>query len=158
MVQLLDYLRPEYISEELTATTRDALLRELAFPLIQDLPLDLEERVIEVLRKREELQSTAVGGGVAIPHGKVPGFPEIRIGVGIHPRGIEFKAVDAEPVTLFFLLLASDRDSALYLNLLGKIARIIRSLEIRSRLCEARTRKEILQILAEAERSPLISI
>lgn len=158
MVRLLDYIQPRYIIKELRATNRDELLRELSLPLVSDLPALLQERVVEALKKREELQSTAVGGGVAIPHGKVPDFPEIRIGVGIHPRGAEFFAVDRKPVNLFFLLLASDRDTGLYLNLLGRIARIIRSQEIRTRLSSARTREEILAILEEVENAAVLPL
>jgi PTS system nitrogen regulatory IIA component len=158
MVRLLDYLEPEYITEALTATTREGLLRELSLPLVQDLSSALKEKAIEVLRHREELQSTAVGGGVAIPHGKIPDFPQIRIGVGIHPQGMDFFAVDRKPVTLFFLLLAPPHESALYLHLLGIIARLIRSPEIRGDLTRARTRKEIFEILTGAENSPLLSL
>jgi len=158
MVRLLDYIEPHYITEALTATTREGVLRELSRPLVQDLTNSLQEKVIEILLKREELQSTAVGGGIAIPHGKIPEFPRIRIGVGIHPSGVEFRAVDRRPVTLFFLLLAPPQESALYLQLLGLIARLIRSQEVRGNLVGARTRQEILDILSGAESSSLLSL
>jgi PTS system nitrogen regulatory IIA component len=79
------------------------------------------------LAEREALGSTGVGGGVAIPHCKLSGLSRAILAIGIAPEGIEFRAVDALPVRLFFLVVSPSQSPAEHLQVLAAISRRVRA-------------------------------
>ena len=96
-----------------------------------------ESEIAAVLAERERLASTAVGGGVAIPHGTLPQLTRIY---GLFARlapPIDFGAVDGQPVDLLFLLLAPESAGAAHLTALARIARLFREPDVAKRLREA---------------------
>ncbi len=111
------------------------------------------EQILAILQERERLGSTGVGEGFAIPHGKVAGLDEM-VGVLAHlDTGVEFDAVDDQPVDLFFLLLAPEDASALHLKTLSKVARLMRSEEVRAAMRGASS-AEALYAIAIAHEKP----
>ncbi|MBN2656717.1 MAG: PTS sugar transporter subunit IIA [Spirochaetales bacterium] len=81
---------------------------------------------------REELSSTGLGGGIAIPHAKIPGIEELTVAVGLSPDGIDFDSLDGQPSTIFFLILAAPDQTGPHLQALTEIANISRD----SAFCE----------------------
>lgn len=151
---LTPYLHPDAVLADLQGTNRDAVLAELAKPLLTDLSADLAREALRVLIDRERLGSTGIGEEVAIPHGKVPGFPEVRLALGLHRRGVDFGSVDAKPVKILFLLLAPEGVAAgTHLQLLARIARLVRRPQVRAELLAAKDSAGLLAaaVAADAE-------
>jgi PTS system nitrogen regulatory IIA component len=89
-----------------------------------------------VILEREKLGSTGIGEGVAIPHGKMKGLDTILCAFGRSKKGVEFGAVDRQPVHILFLLLAPEETTGLHLRMLSRISRILRDASFRKRLME----------------------
>ncbi|ADH86870.1 PTS sugar transporter subunit IIA [Desulfurivibrio alkaliphilus] len=137
------------IITELKATGKKEVLRELAAAAVEQHPgLELEG-LCAILEEREELGSTGIGDGVAIPHGKVPELAEMVMVFGRSTQGIPFAAQDGRPVHLFFLLLAPAASSTPYLGRLAELARFLRDHQIRARLQQAESREELARILRD---------
>lgn len=140
---------PNAIVAELEGKTKADVIERLAATILGDLDRSLASLALRTLHEREQLGSTGTGDGVAIPHGKVPGFPEIRIAFGRHRVGVDFGAADGIPADLIFLVLGPPDQPAEHLKTLAAIARLTRQAEVRARLREAADAAEILSILAE---------
>jgi mannitol/fructose-specific phosphotransferase system IIA component (Ntr-type) len=82
------------------------------------------ERLLTALKQREEIVSTGIGNSVAIPHADLPEIEKPRLALGIFPEGVDFDAVDAEPVHLVFMLLGTPRTPGLHMRILARIARL----------------------------------
>ena len=96
-----------------------------------------EAAVLEVLLAREQLASTGVGSGVAIPHGRVRELDEIRAAMVIAPRGVDFEAIDGEPVRLLVAIVAPKDKPSQHLKVLADVSRLLRRAWVREALVEA---------------------
>jgi len=150
-VQLTELLTPERIKIPLLSPTKDEILGELVEMVgrnasVRDLP-----DVLRAVREREEVLSTGIGNGVAIPHGKSAGVSELALVAGVQPAGIDFEALDGQPVSLFFLLVGPESAAGQHVKALSRISRLLRRDSFRVRLIEAVTPEEFYSIIAEAE-------
>ena len=102
--------------------------------------------------KREKSISTAVGGGVAIPHGSVDCVDDLLGAIGISAGGISFEALDGEPVYIVVLLLVPKAAFGKHIKTLAQIARILSRADIRNRIRSAGSPGEVLRIIEKAER------
>ncbi len=133
---------------ELAAAKKDAVLSELIAPALrQNSALDAA-KVLEVLRDREQLGSTAVGNGIAIPHGKLRDLDRMILTFGRSEGGIDFGAPDGKPCHLFFMVLAADGAAGQHLGMLGLIARLGRDDAFRTCVMQASNKTELWNILA----------
>ncbi len=111
------------------------------------------ENILAILQEREKLGSTGVGEGFAIPHGKLADITDM-IGVLVHlEEAVDFDAVDDQPVDLMFLLLAPEDASALHLKTLSKVARLMRSEEVRAAMRGAKSAEALYAIAIAREKS-----
>jgi fructose-specific phosphotransferase system IIA component len=141
-------LDERFFVRDLRAKTKEGVLKELADCLAQDREVRDSKLLLEMLKKRESLGSTAIGSGVAIPHGRSLAISSIKILFARHGKGVDFEAPDGEPVRLFFLIVAPPQDrNNEYLPLLGQIAELVKDPDARSRLLEASTFGDLRQIL-----------
>ncbi|MFQ5480956.1 MAG: PTS sugar transporter subunit IIA, partial [Thermodesulfobacteriota bacterium] len=101
---------------------------------------------------REQLGTTGIGHSVALPHGKLKGVNEIKVFFGRSTEGVDFKAIDNEPVHLIFLIIAPENSAADHLKLLACISRILKSQELRRRLMNADDPVSIFNIISEADK------
>ncbi len=139
-------LHESCIRLQLEATDKEGVLRELA-GLVHHRCEPLErEQLDRVLLEREQVGSTGVGNGIAIPHGKVAGLEEILLGFGRSRKGILFDAVDNRPVHLFALILAPVSMADEYLRTLARISRILKDSDSRNRLLQAAHRRDVQEI------------
>lgn len=132
-MRLRDFLQPSAIRLGLTSASREAALAEL----VQTLGLTgrRAESVLRVLARREQLGSTGLGRGIAIPHGRSLAVTRLRLGFATHPAGLDFRALDGRPVHALFLILAPPVEVAnQYLPLLGRIAQLVREPNVPERL------------------------
>ncbi|MDL2209520.1 PTS sugar transporter subunit IIA [Desulfovibrio sp. OttesenSCG-928-O18] len=147
-MQLSDYLYGECTVANLAARNKAAALAELAGAAAAT-GLD-RETVEAVLLEREQMGSTAVGSGYAIPHGKIPGLEKMRLIFARSIEGIDFAAPDGKMCHFFFVVLAPEGAAGQHLGLLGAIARLARDATFTSRLRQAKTADELAAFLAAA--------
>ncbi len=150
-MKITDILKPEKIIIDFKGTEKLEILNEMIDVFIGDLRvLDLDT-VRTVVLEREEIMSTGVGNGFAIPHGKTNMVSEMVAGFGLIKNPIEFDALDGKPVSLIFLLIGQADSVGQHLKMLSRISRIMNQENIRGKLVNAETSEEILQIFDEED-------
>jgi len=144
---LTDLVAPNAVLPALKADNKKQVIQELAAQAAS-LTGQSEKAILEILLQREKLGSTAVGNGVAIPHGKLPKLGRL---FGLFARlehPVDFEALDSQPVDLVFLLLAPEAAGADHLKALARVARLLRDSEIAKKLRESRDADALYAVLA----------
>jgi len=150
-VRLSQHLRPELVLIAPPARDREELFRLFAASFAEvGLTRDPEE-VMSRLVGREAILSTAIGGGVAVPHAQIPGLGRLAMAASIHPDGIRYPALDDEPVRLVFCLLGDTTTTADHLAGLARLARLARSRYVLDELSQSRSGEEFIATLARLE-------
>ena len=132
-MRLRDYFEPSAISLELSGRTKDEVLAEL----VALLGVDERARsvILRLVQRREQLGSTGIGRGVAVPHCRSLAVNRLRLAFGRHPTGVEFQSIDQRPVTSLFLIVAPPSEVAnQYLTVLARIAHLAKDPEVLERL------------------------
>ncbi|HEX7049554.1 MAG TPA: PTS sugar transporter subunit IIA [Longimicrobiales bacterium] len=145
-MELRDFFNREAINLNLKGETKDEILKEL----IGLLGLDEKSEGIlfKMLKRRENLGSTGIGRGIAIPHCRSLVVHRLRVAFGRKPNGVDFDAIDRQPVRFFFLIVAPPLEvSNQYLPVLGKIAQFAKEPEVVERLEAVQTPDEFLELL-----------
>ncbi len=150
-MKITDFLPERLVIPELTAEDKEGLLRELAGHLSTAHPQIDGDRLLQVLWEREKLGSTAIGDGIAIPHGKMPGLAAVLGAFGRHPRGIDFDSLDGAPTKLFFLLVAPEDSAGLHLKALARVSRLLKDADFRRRLVEADDGTRLYSLIREED-------
>jgi nitrogen PTS system EIIA component len=154
-VKLHNLLSEDLIISDLGSSTRDEVLREIVHFLKAAGRIPREKPLFEKLVAREELGSTAIGDGVAIPHCKLKGLKSPLILLGVSRRGVAYGAPDGKPSTLFFLVVCSRDEPGTSLQILAAIASLVRKAPgLPRRVLEARTPRSIIEIIREEENRP----
>lgn len=148
---LTDLLSPQRIRIPLVSDTKADLLRELVDLAIAGVEVKDSEDVLRAVQDREEVLSTGIGSGVAIPHGKSSSVQELVLAAGVARDGVDFEALDGQPVQLFFLLVGPDSSAGQHVKALSRISRLLRRDTFRERLVAASDPQEFYAILSEAE-------
>lgn len=107
---------------------------------------DIDE-LIQALIERENIMSTGIGFGIAIPHAKIKSVKEITFAIGISKNGIDFDSLDGEPVHLIILVAAGERQHKNYLKILSSIMTILKDNVVKEKIINSETAEEILTIL-----------
>src|SRR3954471_9333040 len=132
------HLRPTLFIPELKSKKKSSVLEEMVAHLAEQQIARQADALLEVLRQREALGSTGVGKGIAIPHARSTMVAERAVLLARSTRGIDFEAVDGNPVHLFFLIVAPPLDTdPIYLQMLAQIVRSVRLAPARRRILEA---------------------
>ena len=152
-VVLSELISPATINLNLKSADRDAVLDELVgqIPAVAHQP-EARSTLLRALREREQLHSTGIGDGVALPHARnalVGLVDRPVIAFGRHAQGIPFDAIDDEPARLFFLLVAPTVTQ--HLAVLARISRLLRDSRVRQELLTADSAKKVLALIREAE-------
>src|SRR5437667_7906352 len=125
-MKITESLTADMVVPDVGGTTKPQVLRELARPLANKYR-DLElASITAVLGERERLGSTAIGDGIAIPHGKMPGVRQIIGTFGRHRQGVDFESLDGRPTHLFFVLVAPEDSTSLHLKALARGSRLFK--------------------------------
>lgn len=139
-------LKEEDIILKLEASNKEGVILELTGALHQHCPhIDLEN-LHRVVREREQIGSTGVGNGVAIPHGKIDGLDQTFLCFGRSEGGIHFDSIDNQPVTLFMMILSPTAQTDDYLKTLAQISRLLKQPEKRRALRQASSKEQIAQV------------
>ena len=152
-MKISELLNPQAIIAKLEATEKGAVLAELTDRLVS-LESDLDrDAVLAVLHEREKLGSTGIGDGVAIPHGKISGLPELRLVFARSRKGVDFESMDGQLARLFFLLIAPEGSVGVHLKTLARISKLLKDATVRKKLLNAADDQDIYRIIVENEGS-----
>jgi mannitol/fructose-specific phosphotransferase system IIA component (Ntr-type) len=154
-VVLSEFLSPATINLNLKSTDREAVLSELVnqIPELAKQPA-ARETLLRALHEREQLHSTGIGDGIALPHARnaLVGLVDRSIIVfGRHPTGIPYGALDKLPARLFFLLIAPSVTQ--HLGILARLSRLLRDPRLRQNLLTVQTPQETIELIQESEKS-----
>jgi PTS system nitrogen regulatory IIA component len=150
-MKITEILSPEMVVAELRGGTKAEVLSELAQCLTKGHAEISMDRLLAVLNERERLGSTAIGDGIAIPHGKLRGITRI-IGVfGRSREGVDFESLDGNPTNLFFLLVAPEDSASLHLKALARVSRLFKDANFRKHLLDAADGAELYRLLKEED-------
>ncbi len=145
------FLDAKAIEAKLESKSKDEVLEELTDLLEKAGKLTDRKEFLRVIREREELGSTGIGYNIAIPHARSTGIKDLTGAFGISKEGIDFDALDKEPVYLFFMLAAPKNASGDYLKALATISRLLRNRKSREALMKASAVQEIVKIIEKQE-------
>ena len=144
---LIDLVAPNAILPALKVNNKKQVLHELAARAAM-LSGQNERAIFDILMQREKLGSTAVGNGIAIPHGKMPGLTRLFGLFARLDRPVDFEALDNQPVDLVFLLLAPEGAGADHLKALARIARLLRDPTVAHKLRGSHDAESLYAVLA----------
>ena len=130
------------------ATSKKHLLNELCKLANKNFNIDVRV-LLENLTKREKLGSTAVGNGIAIPHSNVSSIEKPLVLVATLSKGLEFNAIDDQPVDIIFLLLAPDEKSSEHLQALALISRLLRDKDLTNKLRGCKNSESAIMVITQ---------
>lgn len=149
-----DFVAHDAIRSSVQANTKEGVIREMAQALVDAGRITAGELdgIVKAIMKREELGSTGIGRGVAVPHTKHPSVDRLLGTVAVSQEGIDFDSLDGEPVQLFFLLVSPPDRPGDHLRALENISRQLRDDTFCRELKAATTPAEIQQLLEESDK------
>jgi PTS system fructose-specific IIA component/PTS system nitrogen regulatory IIA component len=155
LMKFADFIQVGAIKADLAADDKEGVIRELATALAEagSLKSDDLDGIIRAIMKREELGSTGIGKGIAVPHTKHASVSKLVGTVGVSADGVDFNSLDGEKVHLFFLLISPPDRPGDHLRALENISRQLRDDSFCRFLKQSRTSAEIQQLLTEADNS-----
>ncbi len=135
----------------LESEDKEEVFAELIEVLVRAGRIADRDRALRAILTREEMASTGIGNGVAVPHGKDPSIKRLTAALGISRKGIDYDAADGQPVHVVFLVLAEANNPGPHVECLGEIARLLNLPGFYDRLCKAETPQEALAIIKSEE-------
>lgn len=150
-MKITDFLSVDTVIPNLNSRDKNAVLQELAEGLtVQHRGLE-PKQVLDVLLARERISTTAIGEGVAIPHGKLANVDRV-LGVFARSReGVDFASLDGAPTHLFFMLIAPENAAADHLKALARISRLLKDEAFRDRLLAGKSRQELYALIVDED-------
>lgn len=150
-MKITDILVRDAVILDLAARTKREALSEMARALARHEPGLDEERLLQSLIEREQLSSTGIGEGVAIPHGRIPGLSRLAAAFARSRAGVDFESIDGQATHLFFLLVVPQHSGGQHLKALARISRFLRDADFRERLARAETLDDVFRAIEEED-------
>jgi PTS system nitrogen regulatory IIA component len=151
-VRLLDYAAPDLIALDLAAGDKQELLHQLVELLLRSGRVRDGEHLMGELLKREQVMSTGIGGGIAIPHALTDDIEKLALVFGRTGSPMDFQAMDSKPVDLVFMLVGPKTASSVYVKLLARVSRLLQNEAFKERLRHAAGPEDVLAAFqAESE-------
>ena len=150
-MKLSDILEESCINMDMESLDKEESFEELVSLLAKAGKISDRKEIIEGLKEREKLGTTGIGEGVAIPHAKFGSVKKLTAALGISKVGIDYDAVDDEPVHVVILVLAEVNNPGPHIRLLAEIARLFQVPGFRDKLCNATSAREALELIKSEE-------
>ena len=151
-MKITDILTEDMVVPALRGRTKSDVIEELARVVAEHHQGEIDlRRLVQALEDRERLNSTALGEGVAIPHGKLPGLRRVIAAFGRSPAGVDFSSLDGKPTHLFFLLVAPEDSAGAHLKALARISRLLKDDAFRARLMAAAGGADLYRTIREED-------
>lgn len=154
-----DFIINDAIRAELSSDDKESVINELVQSLLDAGAVELDDKddIVAAILKREELGSTGIGRGVAVPHTKHPSVQKLVGTVGVSTDGVDFNSLDGEKVQLFFLLVSPPDRPGDHLRALENISRQLRDDTFCRFLKQSKKTDDITQLLTEADNNQFAS-
>jgi fructose-specific phosphotransferase system IIA component len=146
-----ELLDEKVVKVDLRSRTKHEVLEEMVSLLEEAGKIRDKKKVLDAILKREDLMSTGIGNGVAIPHAKIENLNGVLAAFGKSEAGIDFDALDAKPVHLIFLLIVDEAVHGGHVKILARISRLLKRAHFRKTLKKASTPQEILRLIQQEE-------
>ena len=148
-----DFISKKAINPTLQATDKESVIREMVQSLLDagEIAADQFDGIVEKVLDREELGSTGIGRGVAVPHTKHPSVEKLCGAVAVSEKGVDFASLDGDPVHLLFLLVSPPDRPGDHLRALENVSRRLRDDSFCRFLKQSKTAEDIWQLLEEAD-------
>ncbi len=150
--KIADYICLETINLDLKSKNKNSVIRELYDNIKSTGKIKDETLGYKDVCLREEMGSTGIGKGVALPHAKTKAVDEVVLTLGISKEGVEYGSVDEESVKILFMFLCPEEKTQEYLKVLARISRWIKEESFRERLLKAKSKEEIMEIIKNEEK------
>jgi PTS system nitrogen regulatory IIA component len=156
-MKIMDFLSKTAISLDIKSNKKENVLEELVDLLIEAGEIDkrCRAKMLESLMSRENLGSTAIGQGVAIPHAKTECVSKLVAAFGISKKGVDFDSLDGEPAYIFFLLAAPQDSAGPHLKALARISRLLKDKYFRDSLRNCGDDKSVIKIISQEDEKKL---
>ena len=151
-VKISNFINEKLILLKLKASDKKGVIEEMVKHLVNAGLVTNKNKLIKIVLDREALGTTAIGDGVAIPHGTSSLINEIIIAFGRANKGIEFDALDNMPVNLFFMLFFPEEAKGPHLKLLARLSRLLKEDDFRESLTNAATANEVVKFISHVEK------
>jgi PTS system nitrogen regulatory IIA component len=150
-MKITEFLSLQAVLPRLSGRNKPDVLRELSEALATAYPPLNAGRVLEVLVEREKLNTTGIGEGVAIPHGKLAGLPRLYGAFGVSQPGVDFASIDGKRTQLFFALVAPENSAGIHLKALARISRLFRNADFRDAILKAPDAERVYALISEED-------
>lgn len=152
-MKIMDFLSKNAITVNIKSANKDSVIKELVDLLITagDIEKKNKAKLIDLLKGREALGSTAIGQGVGIPHAKIDCINKLIAAFGVSKKGVNFESLDGELVYIFFLLLAPQDSAGPHLKALARISRLLKDKYFRESLKTCEDTKTVLKIIQQED-------
>ncbi|MCX8012598.1 MAG: PTS sugar transporter subunit IIA [Desulfobacterota bacterium] len=150
-MRITELMDKDFIIPSLVSKTKKEVLKELVDCIVKKEPEIDSEELLRVLLEREELGSTGIGDGIAIPHGKIKKLKKLIVSFGRSLEGIDFQSMDGKPTHIIFLLIAPENSAGTHLKALARISRLLKDSSFRKNIMEADTSQDIYDIIAQED-------
>ncbi len=150
-MRVYDLLDHNNVFPDLNVSSKPELISKLVDTLKLHVTDEITERAREAVLTREEIMSTGVGRGLAIPHGKAAGLDRSYAAFACLSTPIEYGAIDGEPVSMVFLLVGPEAQNSLHIKMLSRVSRLLNNQSFREKLEQSKTKDEILEAFRSEE-------
>jgi mannitol/fructose-specific phosphotransferase system IIA component (Ntr-type) len=151
VMNLLEILSPDSVIAPLVAKDKKGVIDELVDLLASVKKVNDARLLKDAVWQREQMRTTGIGAGLAIPHGKCPGMPGLAMAIGRPASPMEFEAIDGQPVRLVVLLASPPDRTSDHIQALARISRLMTMEDFRERIYAAQTAAEIYELLKSRE-------
>ena len=148
---LTELLTADRVKIPLSSRTKEGVLRELVELAATGHAPAVVDSILSAVQEREQVLSTGIGGGIAIPHGKSTAVDQLLMAAGVASAPIEFGALDGQPVQLFFLLIGPESASGAHVKALSRISRLLRRDKLRQELRASQSSAAFLNVVRASE-------
>ncbi len=151
-MKVFELLEESFILIDFKSDDKKEIINELIDLHKEDKNVNDLEKVRTAIHEREKEMSTGIGKGFAIPHGKTNAVKDVIVSFGKTTRGIDYEALDGNPVHLVFLLVGKVDLVSKYIKLLSRISRVMNKDDFRDKILNAKSKDEIINIFEEEEK------
>ena len=150
-MNIFSLLDTQSVLPNLEVNNKAEILQRLVSSLEGKVSAEESEKILEAVQEREEIMSTGVGKGLAIPHGKTAAIEQTYAAFAVLKEPVEYEAIDHKPVKMVFLLAGPQSSNSLHIKMLSRISRLMNNSDFRNRLLECTSAEEIIEQFKDEE-------
>jgi len=150
-LKISEFLKHKAIIMDIKSREKLEAIKELVDHMVAKKFVKNGEEFLQALAKRENLESTGIGNGIAIPHARTDSVKDVLLAFARSPEGVDFSSIDGKPSYLIFLIASPEQKKSEYIMALAKLSRLLRKHDVRDKLRSAGTPDEVMEIIRANE-------